>query len=175
MATELKDHTDEAGVHWNDVSKKLEIKDGGVTPTKLSFAVTAAAQTVLDDATVADMLATLGGPFGSPATLGTFASGGGATVNIDVSTHRDYAMTDTVTANLAVTLTNGDNTKSGRLFFVQDGTGHTVTIVAAGRTVSLVGNIAIPSTASRRFMVQYEFVTLNAVDYLVLWVLLLDA
>jgi hypothetical protein len=166
MANELKDHADEAGVHWNDVSKKLELKDGGATPSKLSFAVTAAAQTVLDDATTTEMLATLGG--GSPATLGTFASGGGAAINVDVSTHANYGETDTLTAALAVTLTNGDNTKRGTLYFQQDATGRAVTIVAAGRTVKMVGGVAIPATANALFLVNYAFVTLNAVDYLVL-------
>src|SRR6185503_4815575 len=92
---------------------------------------------------------------------GTFAYA--ASVTLDTSAHTIFDQTDSMSGNLAVTLSNGAGRKSGSVKVVQDGTGgRTVTFTATGATmVNLGGSVSL--TASTYSIIFYEFSTVNSV------------
>ena len=92
---------------------------------------------------------------------GTFAYA--ASVTLDTAVHTSFDQTNTLTGNIAITLSNGAGRKSGSVKVVQDGTGgRTATFTATGATmVNLGGSIA--SAASAYSIIWYEFSTVNSV------------
>lgn len=106
-------------------------------------------------------------------TTFTYTGSSGAS-SIDVSAGGDFTQTDTIGGNWTVTLTNGVNGSQGTFNFVQDGTGHTVTIAASGRTLTYASNIGLPTAASQRFSVSYLYTAENGTNYLKLGVTTFD-
>lgn len=103
---------------------------------------------------------------GVRTNTGAFTTTSGS-VSIDVSSVNDRSLTPgTVSGNLAITLTGiaAGESAQGTLTLKQDGTGHTITVTASGRTVRVF--TAISSAANAMVVITYNFVTVNGVDEL---------
>jgi hypothetical protein len=164
MGTELKDHTDEVTIHFDDIAKLIGVKVGGValayladlaqdqfigrttasTGVPQTATITAAARTVLDDTTVAAMRATLGvaalagatftGPIRQTPTAITLVANA-ATLNM--ATNNSFQIATAIAADFALTLTNGTDGDVASLVAAQDSTGgwKLTGLAIAGRTV----------------------------------------
>lgn len=109
------------------------------------------------------------GAGGGGGTLTTYAWSSNA-ASLDVSTANDFAPTNAITANSALTLTNGTDGKKGVVYVQQDSTGSwTMTATASGRTLLLdAGAVDTNPQAAINSVTAYEYhyVTISSTAYL---------
>lgn len=89
-----------------------------------------------------------------------------ATRDLDLTSNFNHQLSNTLTGNIAFTLLNGVDGCKGRISVVQDSTGgRTASVAASGRTmVNRFGSTgALPTAASSRGYIDYEFATVNGV------------
>ena len=77
-----------------------------------------------------------------------------ATVTLNTTTHLNWAMSDDLTGNLAITLSNGAAGRRGTVAVRQDGTGsRTVSFTATGATMVNLGGAVAPAADAFSYIV----------------------
>lgn len=102
---------------------------------------------------------------------GEFTTAAG-TGSVDVAAKNNYSATDVIDAITVITLIGGLNGMSGQISIQQDGTGYVVTFAAAGRNVKY--SQAVPTTAGATITCDYVFRTVNGVDLLIIYPVLVE-
>jgi hypothetical protein len=154
---------------------EIEAAGGGVPDAHAASHLPASGSDPLTVGTTADSFAV-----GNDFRLGSsdsFAFTAGA-VSLNVSTSLDFAASDPLTEDSAITLTNGTDGRRGRIYVIQDSTGGwDLTFAAAGRTLLLEEGAIDTSPgggAGAITVYDYDFQTIDGTDYLVIRRTLLD-
>lgn len=91
-----------------------------------------------------------------------------ATLDVDVSASATFEMSDDMTANMAITLLNGEDGDSGVILVSQNGAGgwKITGITAAGRTILMRDDLTTINTAamlvaSAKSLIAYQYATVS--------------